>query len=215
MQRKKIIITRILYYVIYVFIGLFIIDNIYVDFTINLIALVIMIYFSRQLLYESFFEFFGGVKKVFNNLWIVFFSFFIAFTLKVVIMMSPLLEKFTNLHDESIDEGMTTVGGDLYWIMYLVVLAPITEELIYRGVIFAGLKKRSKILAYVVSILMFSLIHVVFEAMSEGWGYLLVTLEYVPMSIALAYVYDKTNSIYSSMLLHMLNNFLAVYAVLL
>ena len=86
-----------------------------------------------------------------------------------------------------------------------IFLAPLVAELMFRGGVFGLLRRRSRILAYGVSILLFSLYHTWQYALAEPlyWLYL---LQYVPASYALCRCYEKTESIWTPMLLHMLNN---------
>jgi len=69
------------------------------------------------------------------------------------------------------------------WLMIAiaVVLAPIVEELIFRGVIFAPLRERSRFLAYVISALAFALMHVLVTLLFSFTPVaFLVMLVYVP-----------------------------------
>lgn len=86
-----------------------------------------------------------------------------------------------------------------------VFLAPIIEEVIFRGALFGGLRERNRVLAYVVGILAFSLYHV--------WGYaflspkyLIYALQYVPASWLLCRAYETTGTIWAPIFAHMLIN---------
>lgn len=92
-----------------------------------------------------------------------------------------------------------------------VFLAPIVEECIFRAGVFGLIRRKSRVLAYAVSALVFGLYHVWSGALSDPIQ-LLFVLDYLPSSLALAYAYERTNSIWSSIFLHMLTNALAVAA---
>lgn len=85
-----------------------------------------------------------------------------------------------------------------------VLLAPIVEELIFRAGIFS-LCRRSRVLAYGVSILVFSLYHVWSYALAEpgNWIYL---IQYFPASFVLCRCYERSGTVWGSMLLHALIN---------
>ena len=88
-----------------------------------------------------------------------------------------------------------------------VFLAPVTEECLFRGLIFQGLHKKSRVFAYIISTLAFALIHVLGYLGSYGWGdMLLILLQYLPAGVALAWSYEKADSIFAPILIHMLNN---------
>lgn len=101
------------------------------------------------------------------------------------------------------------------WAMVLILaifLAPLLEELMFRGAVFGLLRRKSRFLGYTVSILLFALYHV--------WGYalqepikLLYMLQYLPISFLLCRCYERCNSLWGSVFLHMLVNALALLAL--
>jgi len=101
--------------------------------------------------------------------------------------------------------------GLLLTAFLVVILAPIAEELLFRGVIFAPLRKKSRVLAYAVSTLLFAFLHVhlhLFPGFSPAL--LLMLLPYIPAGLALAWVYEKNGSIWATILLHSLMNLIAL-----
>ena len=86
-----------------------------------------------------------------------------------------------------------------------IFLAPIVEELMFRAGVFGLLRRYNRVAAYVVSILHFALYHVWAYALADPiyWLYL---LQYVPISFLLCRCYERTNSIWGSIFLHMLVN---------
>ena len=102
------------------------------------------------------------------------------------------------------DLGMTTAVA--------VFLAPIAEEAMFRGGVFGLLRKYSRIAAYAASMLIFSVYHVWSFALSDptAWLYL---LQYLPASFLLARIYEKTNSLWASVFLHMTVNGVSMLAI--
>ena len=94
-----------------------------------------------------------------------------------------------------------------------VFLAPILEESIFRAGIFGLLRRRSRALAYAVSAFAFSLYHVWSYALADP-RQLLYVLEYLPAALLLARCYERTNSVWGSMLLHALSNGVAIWTIL-
>ena len=93
-----------------------------------------------------------------------------------------------------------------------VFMAPIVEECLFRAGIFGTLRRYSRWAAYLVATLAFSLYHV--------WAYALVDpiywlyfIQYVPVSLLLCRVYERTNSIWGSIFFHMLVNYIAMNAL--
>ena len=88
-----------------------------------------------------------------------------------------------------------------------VLMAPIVEECLFRGVIFGTIARRSRALGYVVSILLFSLYHVwQFALLDHDWTMLLNAVAYIPLSAALTFCYDRTESIWTPIFFHMFVN---------
>ena len=102
------------------------------------------------------------------------------------------------------DLGMTTAMA--------VFLAPIAEETMFRGGVFGLLRRFGRAAAYGVSIALFALYHVWSFALSDptAWLYL---LQYLPAGFLLARVYEKTDSLWSAIFLHMTVNGVSMLAV--
>ena len=85
-----------------------------------------------------------------------------------------------------------------------IFIEPLVEEVLYRGVAFGSIRSRSRGWAYGVSILLFALSHV--------WQPLLVTgdlrmliycIQYVPVAIVTAWLYESSGTIWTSVFFHM------------
>ena len=95
-----------------------------------------------------------------------------------------------------------------------VLLAPVTEELLFRGLIFRGLYDRSPVLAHIVSMVLFSLIHVSGYVGMYDWKLLLCCfLQYLIPAYCLNFAYRCSGSILAPILMHMMTNLLAFYAM--
>lgn len=91
-----------------------------------------------------------------------------------------------------------------------VFMAPVVEELLFRGVVFGGVYRRSRVLAYVISVLMFSVYHVwQYVAVSGDLGMLVYVLQYLPISFVLAWSYERSGSIWVPIGFHMVINSLS------
>lgn len=92
-----------------------------------------------------------------------------------------------------------------------VLLAPMVEEPIFRGGIFCPLRRRSRVLAYVVTVLIFGMYHIWSYMLSErDLRYLVYILQYIPGGVALCWSYDKSGSIWTAILFHMSYNALSL-----
>ncbi len=95
-----------------------------------------------------------------------------------------------------------------------IFLAPIVEEVLFRGAVFGSVRGRSRVWAYVVSALLFSLYHVWQYAAAYGdLRMLLYALQYLPVSIVLAWCYERSGSIWTSIFFHMGFNAMSFYVL--
>lgn len=98
----------------------------------------------------------------------------------------------------------------------LVVFAPITEECLCRGLLFGPICRRCPWLAYAVSSIVFALLHVLSGVGSVPLRDLLLSFVlYLPAGLALGYAYQKTRSIWGSIVLHSFINLMSVAAIFL
>lgn len=94
-------------------------------------------------------------------------------------------------------------------VVILVVLMPVVEEPLFRGLLFGASRRYSRILGYVLSTLVYALYCVwqfVYTYGTIDFRYLLLIVEYLPMSLALTWCYDNGGSIWSPIALHVVIN---------
>jgi membrane protease YdiL (CAAX protease family) len=91
-------------------------------------------------------------------------------------------------------------------VLAIVVLAPIAEELFFRGVVFnAFLRERGPRMAYIGSAAMFAVIHLSVVAL----------LPIFLLGLALAWVYDRTGNLIAPIVMHAVVNGISVAIALL
>ena len=110
------------------------------------------------------------------------------------------------------DDTVLALATDNFWIMAFcsVILAPIVEETLVRGLVFGVIRRGSRITAYVVTILFFAFLHVwQYFLLYDAQSVLLAAIPYLPAGIALGWTYEKANTIWAPICLHMMINALA------
>ena len=111
----------------------------------------------------------------------------------------------TNYNDTAVYELIAQSRAAM--IVCAVVLGPLVEETLVRGLLFGVLRRKSRILAYVVTIVFFALLHVwQYIASQQFLGIFMAALQYVPAGIALGWTYEKSNTIWAPIALHMVIN---------
>lgn len=89
----------------------------------------------------------------------------------------------------------------------VVILAPIIEECLFRGILFAPLCRKCPIAAYIVSSVVFAGLHIIAGiGVNTPFELFLCFLQYLPHSLVLAWVYQRTRSIWGSIALHAMIN---------
>ena len=99
-------------------------------------------------------------------------------------------------------------------IAVTALLAPVLEELIFRGGVFGLVRRKSRAAAYVLCVLLFAVYHTWQYALADprNWLYL---IQYLPAGFFLCRAYDKTECIWTGIFLHMLNNGVSLLALML
>ena len=120
----------------------------------------------------------------------------------VILWIDP---EFANLNDMTIMEmvqehfGLMTLGT--------VVFVPLAEECFYRGLIFRGLYDKSPVASYILSMVIFSLAHVVgYVTMADFGTLVLCFFQYLPAAFALSWCYRRCGCIFAPILVHMAVN---------
>lgn len=124
-----------------------------------------------------------------------------------------LLPVFSNVNDGNVialvqeAPGLMTVGT--------VLLVPVAEEVFCRGMMFRSLFDRNKVLAYTVSMVVFSATHVVGYIGAYPLGTLMLCfLQYLPAGYCLCWCYRQSGNLISPILMHMIVNATGIYAMM-
>ena len=120
---------------------------------------------------------------------------------------------FSNINDQSVirmlreDTRLIVLGT--------VVLVPLAEELFFRGLIFRNVYAKSQVGAYLLSMALFSLIHVAGYIGAFSWDHLLLCfLQYLPAGFCLGWCYCQTGTVITPIAMHALTNAMSVYELM-
>ena len=152
-----------------------------------------------------------SLSRIFREPWRVLKAAFVGFCVYYVsnIALSNLLlwisPDFFNVNDQNV----LTIVGENHFLstLCIVVLVPIVEETLYRGVVFGGIYRKSPWAAYLVSTVAFAAIHVIgYIGSYSPVQLLLCFLQYLPAGLCLGWAYAKSDCIWASILMHMTIN---------
>lgn len=113
-----------------------------------------------------------------------------------------------------VDYGQQFLIAPKSTVLVVVFLRPAVEEILYRGLLFGSLRKKSRVLAYALSAGLFALAAVWQYLPMLGAASLLLALHYLPMGLALAWSYDNGGSVYSPILLRVIIEALCLALIL-
>lgn len=110
---------------------------------------------------------------------------------------------------------------DHFWFIALVVvlLIPVVEEFLFRGVILGTLYRKNSILAVIVSVVLFALFHTLpyaaaafYTMQADATLYLcLYSFQFIAMGLFLAWLYIGTDSIFAPIIMHIIYNYALIF----
>ena len=140
------------------------------------------------------------------------FTVYLAVTRGLDRMICRFMPEFYNVNDA----GIAAYSRSHFLLTFLgaVVLVPLAEETLYRGLVFGALRQRSRLLAYLLSTLFFAFIHVMGYIGSYSPLVLLLCLvQYIPAGIVLAGAYEYSGTILAPVLIHTAVNAIAIFSM--
>ena len=119
---------------------------------------------------------------------------------------------FINLNDQNISSQLS-----MQWFFVAigtVFMAPFTEELLFRGHVFGSLYHKSPAADYIISMCLFSLVHILgYMGRMDLTSLVLSFLQYLPAGWVMARAYARTNSIFTPILIHTIINVIGIYSM--
>lgn len=131
-----------------------------------------------------------------------------------LIIASAIVSNATSV-DVSQEQDLGAIAtegwGLLLTFLSLVVLAPIVEEIFFRGFLYRITKSLAgRVVGYIIVSLLFGAAHLEFENLNY-----IAAIDTLIFSVFLIYVYERHNSLYSSIFLHATKNAIAFTALFL
>ena len=132
-------------------------------------------------------------------------SIWFCLSLMAAIGISWILSLLTSVQDSN--QSSVDSASLLFQVVGACMLAPIAEELYFRFFLYRTLREHSRVLAVIISSTLFALWHTAAAIFIAGDAtQLLSTLPYLPLGIAFALTYEKTQNIKYPILLHIASN---------
>ena len=130
----------------------------------------------------------------------------------VGMILLQIAPEYMNANDAAIAE---MVKSELLLIAAgTILLVPVAEECLFRGLIFGTLNKKSPVLAYLISVPAFSVIHIIgYIGVYSPMELLISFLSYLPAGLCLGWAYVKADTIFAPILIHAAVNAMAIYGM--
>ena len=120
-----------------------------------------------------------------------------------------LVPSFTNYNDAAIAEMRR--GNSFLMFIGTVILVPPFEECIFRGLIFRNLYNKSRWAAYLVSMVVFAMIHILgYIGQYSALELMMALLQYLPAGLCLGWAYAKGNTIFVPIVIHAAINYFTI-----
>ena len=126
------------------------------------------------------------------------------------IRLSAAVSEFSNINDQTV----TNLTHDSLYLTILttVVMAPFTEEFMFRTVLFRSFFRHSAFAGYSISILCFCAVHVIrYIGIAPAEFLLLSFLQYIPAGVCLAVSYQLGGSVIVPIAIHAAVNAIGIF----
>ena len=169
--------------------------------------------------YEFFRGYFRRFYEVIKDHPLLFTVVGIEVVYAVSIFGSNLVELITHSSEDSVNQEtieQIMLIEPVPMIISVVLIAPILEELVFRGLIFRTVNLYNRYLAHFVSAFLFGFVHVSTEIIYyHQYGEIVQIIPYFLMGLVFSIMYDKYKTLGVSVYFHMLNNLISVILIFL
>ena len=183
-----------------------------VNFCYHLISVLAVTVIFHRYLKQEVRQFTAGIKRVLPVIAVSLAVYYVAGEV-LLYLITAIDPGFRNVNDDSI--AVLRQGNLALTAVMTVVLAPVSEECLFRGLIFGSARRVSRWAAYAISAAAFAALHVMGYVGSFGALQLLLCfVQYLPAGLVLAAAMEKTNSIVTAMCIHCIINAVSMIGIL-
>ena len=128
-------------------------------------------------------------------------------------LISLLVPDFTNYNDEAI--AAMRSGNSFLVFIGTVILVPPFEECMYRGLLFRSLYRKNRVMAYILSMVVFAMIHILgYLGTYSPLELLMAVLQYLPAGLCLAWTFVRGDTIFAPIVVHAAINYITIRSLL-
>ncbi|MFV0394058.1 MAG: lysostaphin resistance A-like protein [Coprobacillaceae bacterium] len=186
--------------------------TVYLNVAIGLFSLILGVAFFKDFLMDNIRAFKKTLLE--DTIWSCSIGIGMVYGLAILsnIIVMVLLAMFNQQQADSSNQQLVELllnNAPLLMTFQAVVLAPIVEELLYRGLIFRTIYSYNKNMAHILSAFLFGFSHIYSGLFSGDLTQIIHIIPYMMMGFAFSYAYEKRGNICAPIIMHMLNNLIA------
>jgi len=170
------------------------------------ICSIILILTCFKFLRRSFKAFITSIK---SNLKTVFIFFALSYLVSFITAIPIVFTDFEQSLNQSGVDSLILESPILVFISS-AILAPLCEELIFRGLFFRSIYDKHPIIAYLLTFFTFGFIHIMFAIFTGNFAEILYLPLYGGLGVCMAAAYARSKNIWCAISIHFLRNSTAV-----
>ena len=172
-------------------------------FTIYIVIITLFISLYRKRIIPDFYDFLKKFKKYIKDNW-----HYYVIGLSLMILLNAIIGLFLGLPENEIAIRTVFKNSPFTYTLIIIIFGPIIEEIMTR----APLKNtfNCKIIYYILSALVFGLLHVIDYIDTNNLLGLFHILPYATLGFSFAIIYDKSNNIWTNIFFHSLHNTITI-----
>lgn len=180
----------------------------FIYFCMNFLAVLVIF---RRFLGHSLTHLGGNFLKCLKGAFLGFCVYYVT-TMALNHLIVSLYPGFSNVNDANV--ASLTRLDSVPMIIGTVLLVPVAEEVLYRGVVFRTLYSVNHTLGYVLSAMIFCAVHVMgYIGTTDPLTLGLCFLQYIPAALCLAWAYTEADNIFAPILIHIAVNTMGILAL--
>lgn len=214
MKTKKIIIAFFVEYVSLTILSLYIVTTLGTEYgtklffcietLVDFALLMYLLLLSKELIKNSATKLFASAKNFFGNIFVLLTMYIMTF---LVVAISSTYLNMNNL------DNYNEVGIEAYLqisqfisIVKIVIIAPIIEEIVFRGAIYGKIREKSLIGANIISGLLFGFMHVWMSIFKGEIMSIINIIPYIALGLGISITYERTKNFIYPVVFHMIHN---------
>ena len=180
----------------------------FIYFCINFVAVLVIF---RKLLGHNIIHLGNNFPRCLKAAFLGFCVYYVT-TLAMNNLIQFLYPGFSNINDSNV-ASMARLDY-IPMVIGTVILVPVTEEVLVRGLVFRGLYGQNRFLGYVLSTAVFCGIHIIsYIGSADPLTLTLCFIQYIPASLCLAWAYAEADNIFAPILIHTAVNLMGILAL--